>query len=424
MFASWVYSTIPMTLVAMAIVVAYHQITVSPIPLLVCIAGPLWMISGVWARDAQPHTLRQSLMLLIRRDVWGWPLFLARDHTKTAEEKGALLRAMGYMSGGVILVALVIEAPSLASLPPIVQLFHSLVMVTGMLLIAANVMWGWIAQPYSVSGQASLALWRVGLLLLSSALIRSWGDSIATGLTWLHAHPGDALVGATPFLFVFILFRIRIPTPHGRSACDMASSTAIPGMPPSLTYRDRKIIAVHEAGHAMVYAGLRPLPPGIRVVMGSDPHTASLGYVTGVAWQHVLPSSAFSAWRMHCYLAGYAAERALLGENALGTISDMQAWQTEAHCWLAAGCGDFYYASPHNAAEAANNQRTLETLRSRQMAVLKKFFEANRALLTEFADTVRRQGVVEGAQLEALLERVVCTEGLPVAMLESGQCGQ
>jgi hypothetical protein len=183
-------------------------------------------------------------------------------------------------------------------------------------------------------------------------------------------------------------------------------------MPAPHTARDKTIISVHEAGHALVYAALGALPLDFKLVMHSEPQkNGNSGYVTRIVSRHALQTKSFSEWQMLCYLAGQEAERKILKEVSLGSAGDRRQWWLEAKHYLVNGLAEGLDYNPemHPVAVTA----CLEELRRRQCELLQLFFSKNIGVLNELIQAIAKQECLNRDDLLPFMRRVVFPDGFP-----------
>lgn len=179
--------------------------------------------------------------------------------------------------------------------------------------------------------------------------------------------------------------------------------------------QDRRFIAAHEAGHALVYAAWSPLPDGLRVVVkrGSD-GSNSLGFVNDGLPRRLLNEKDFAEWDMLLSLAGIAGEKCYMGHVTQGAVNDALRWMNIAGPYLSCHLtGGVYYPEPASELEISVNQRHLTALRSAQSALLEVFFERNRSEHARLTDALLKHGELTGADLHIYLAGVELPEGFP-----------
>ncbi|KQN62442.1 hypothetical protein [Pseudomonas sp. Leaf58] len=183
-----------------------------------------------------------------------------------------------------------------------------------------------------------------------------------------------------------------------------------------LTALDRRIIAVHEAGHAVVLGLHRHLPLGMEIVMRKKTDdSGSLGYCTGPAWNHALDSKIHVEWEMLFALAGIEAERLLLGEISLGGASDYRNWNTLAQKYLSGHDDLIYFHAPQNTWQEDHNHKTLIELKRSQQALVRELLIANENILQLLSDQLEHDRKVAGQDLVEILDKVGAVAGCPAS---------
>lgn len=185
-----------------------------------------------------------------------------------------------------------------------------------------------------------------------------------------------------------------------------AIASARPPLPEGL----RRIIAVHEAGHAVVSTAT-----GLgRVSM------AAIGHDGGVTQASVAPTgqdrAAIEA-HLAVILAGRAAERLIIGKVSAGAGGDQSsdlATATRLAAALEASWGlgaSLIWQGPVEGVEnrlrddAGLRARVEVHLRNAELRAI-RILDANRELLEEMAGNLAAEGVLSGSALDALLRRV------------------
>lgn len=182
-----------------------------------------------------------------------------------------------------------------------------------------------------------------------------------------------------------------------------------------VTEQDRRFIAAHEAGHALLYAAWSPLPDTLRVQVknrtdGSD----ALGFVNDGVPRDLLTEKESAEWQMLACLAGTAGERCYTGRVSLGAVNDATRWVTVATAYLSCHLSDgVFYPEPASELEIASNQRHLAALRNAQNARLKAFFDVNRGVHARLTETLLEHGSQAGAALLPFLTDVQLPEDFP-----------
>ena len=181
------------------------------------------------------------------------------------------------------------------------------------------------------------------------------------------------------------------------------------------TARDLRTLAIHEAGHALPYAALRPLPPYVQVSL-PQPTAAddTLGYVTRIVYPHELEDLTFQRWEMLVCLAGQAAEDLVLHGQSNGSGQDLERWLGHAEDYLSLCHEEIFYASPANPLQHASNQQLLKRLLITQRGQIREFLRINQAVLVGLAETIATRRHLAAADLKPFFAEVRLPEGFPL----------
>lgn len=164
--------------------------------------------------------------------------------------------------------------------------------------------------------------------------------------------------------------------------------------------QDRRFIAAHEAGHALVYAAWPTYPDDLTVVVKDAADASnSLGYVNKAQHQHLLTEKGYAEWDMLLSLAGAAGERASTGMNTLGSVGDSSRWLAVAVPYLSCLTRGMFYNPASTQLEIEQNERQLTKLREEQFAHLDRFFEINHDVHDRLTRELVEKGQLKGLQL-------------------------
>lgn len=189
-----------------------------------------------------------------------------------------------------------------------------------------------------------------------------------------------------------------------------------------LSGRDVRAIAVHEAGHALAYAALRPLPDYVEVrLYDRFIRDDVLGEVTPIAYPHQLEDVAFLQWHMLMLLAGQAAEQMLLDVETVGPVQDLAQWTALAQELLKLCQDDFFFAEPRAPDETAANQRLLMATLTQQRQQVHGFLDINRRVLVQLASELEQRKRLQAEALRALWEDVQIPGDFPLPVLEASK---
>ncbi|WP_158542545.1 ATP-dependent zinc metalloprotease FtsH [Lujinxingia litoralis] len=192
-----------------------------------------------------------------------------------------------------------------------------------------------------------------------------------------------------------------------------------------LSEKESRIVAYHEAGHAIVAGAMADADPVHKISIVSR-GIGALGYTLQVPLEdRYLVTRSELHDRICMLLGGRAAEHIVFGDVSSGAANDLQrvtdiARRMVSEYGMGQAIGNLSYGedsspflkqmgvgargySDQTAQKIdAEVQRIVENLYGRTLDVLNK----NVDLLHEMADTLQEQEVLEGADLNALMERV------------------
>lgn len=221
------------------------------------------------------------------------------------------------------------------------------------------------------------------------------------------------------FLAVWLMigFMRRImPVSDARMMLKHGKAASLTDKPvPVFSERDKRCIAYHEAGHALVTV-LLPQRETLasQFLLSALPHenNGAHGFLQLPATVHFLKEKACLEFFMLMYLGGREAEYVMTGSYREGCVSDIGQWQNTAAAYLSNQMGVFFYAEPKEEEQKAHNMEVYGDLMNGQRRVLQAFFTENRAVLQQLADTLLRQGTMKWEEVEPFIERTVLVEGM------------
>ena len=345
--------------------------------------------------------------------VMFWPLYLIEK--ESWEELLHSVKFLVYVALGLMLFSFSANATPLSDLSPILRELHSGVLP---LLIAAATL---IAFLKALTGSLK-RVWDAGLryfvvIVLFDALYKNLGGWLDTLVSSAAAEPETILTLVATFFLLYLSYRTvfifdRLTSSPGRAPVSAGSSAAIVSLPPPITDRDERVMAVHEAGHVLAYAlcGRSEKP-----FASIQPDGKSLGRVNTdtPSFDNLLTQSELE-WYMILSLAGRAAELALLGEAYSGSTGDMRKWSHHAYVYLDNRFGsDPFYTDDPTEGERQLNADTLSKLKARHMEYLANAFGQNRALLDDLARTLQKEKEMGAADLQPFLDRFDIPSELP-----------
>lgn len=114
--------------------------------------------------------------------------------------------------------------------------------------------------------------------------------------------PTDAaLLAGALVLVVSVVRQVPIqlqPAASGRTATAPGVDSVGPGIPYRQPAVDRETCAIHEAGHALLYATPLPWHPDVTAVVHAVPHHGRGGYVTAPFWDQMDMNVTMTEWHM------------------------------------------------------------------------------------------------------------------------------
>lgn len=217
---------------------------------------------------------------------------------------------------------------------------------------------------------------------------------------WIKNNPEPVIAtafGLLTLMFLDCVWRFSHRSPYAE---------VIERVPTDRKSQDRT--AIHEAGHALLYAALDPLPPNFKVcvaqTMGADDTIA--GFVARDRKKDSNNTANYLEWRMLMALAGVEAEYVVFGDPGEAGAGDYEDWQKAAKTWLKKGHGESYYLDPKSNAEAASNRDVLTRLKFAQTATVRAFLREHEQLLQSMAGEIRKRECSELEELRQYLVKV------------------
>lgn len=190
----------------------------------------------------------------------------------------------------------------------------------------------------------------------------------------------------------------------------------------TLTQTERKIIATHECGHALLALLLPRLDPPARVSIRPD--NVSLGRVSRTRSRSPFTYTASDFQDEICmYLGGLVAEDLIFGEHSVGAAMDLaQATTTARELWGRYGMGDqslinFYGADTHPHSRGASlevvseqtrltSEQWIRDLLNQQRVRAHQYLSTHQDILMKLTDLLLQQEELTATDLEIELERL------------------
>lgn len=180
-----------------------------------------------------------------------------------------------------------------------------------------------------------------------------------------------------------------------------------------LTEVDKRSVAIHESGHALVYATLGYAPKDLVVVI-SEFNDYRLGFVSGLSNKNTLLNSLDLEWNMLLSLAGKVAEKIIIGKDGIGSSSDNVYWLKDAKSYLSNYFNGIYYILPQNKFEQELNEEKLNKLYEQQVDMLERFFIENKKILEDLSLLLLEKKKLKKDDLIPFLSEVKISEDFPL----------
>lgn len=180
-----------------------------------------------------------------------------------------------------------------------------------------------------------------------------------------------------------------------------------------LTHATKLKIAVHEAGHAMMYAYFKKVPEQLDILLyehAMNKDGASRGLV--IAKVPVKNSKEFREWELLLALAGTRAELIAYGKHSDGSESDIKKWQDMAHSFLTE-FDSKYTNQPTTPANFHTNKRIETALFEKQTTIIDKFLKKNKPVMMKMAKQAMVFHRLESVHIAKHLTKVSYTTGFP-----------
>jgi hypothetical protein len=169
-------------------------------------------------------------------------------------------------------------------------------------------------------------------------------------------------------------------------------------------------VAVHEAGHLLLYGELERLPEDTMGVVDKEPKYAFGGFVLPVHMENALEATSdMLRWQATLAYAGGTAERLIFGANTEGAASDHeQADKFIAR--LASVLHTDYFPTPVNPSEEQANIAAVCRLRESCRNRAEAFLKANMAQLLQIAEMLKAAECVDSEQFYPIWQTLLLPE--------------
>lgn len=414
LLACFARGILPAGLAGVVFALCYRFVTGNMVALWVPLTISAWCTVGSFYFCLKTTPAWHETGLVLVRSFF-WPWHLSQDADLSSQEKQQRFHVAAFLLALVVAGAFVHGAPDIDDLPSDVRDFMLLVQILG---FTEMTLWSIfnLGQGRAIVSSCMGFLWRVGLLITGLAVIAYSSESMQVVFSWVETHIALAVMGMSACIVLHALFRMAPTYPELRNGLPLSST-----LPPSVqekshapTSRDMRITVSHESGHGLMYALLDDIPDDLEIHVRDRDQEGVLGVTSAIEWPHFLKSRAVSEWHMLALLAGQVGEQILLGEICLGSASDFQRWQAEAHSYLGNGMGSIYYHHPSTDLEMAANHKAIEALRSSHMCMLNTFFTENQEVLHELSNELLKKRTMGKKDLKPFFAKVKTVAGMPV----------
>ncbi|WP_233177180.1 metalloprotease [Ralstonia sp. ASV6] len=177
---------------------------------------------------------------------------------------------------------------------------------------------------------------------------------------------------------------------------------------------DRQV-AIHEAGHALMYALGNRIPEDASAYIDTDTLSPAIGQVSFPGGRNGDISFELLEWKLVTCLAGMVAEKVDTGSHGFGAGGDMRAWQELAIPYLLLHSDVTFFEEPKSELEMESNKRELVALKKRMLTAVTRYVRANWPVVIRVAASLEEVEYLDYKQLADLLVGVKRTGGLPTA---------
>ncbi|MCY0852527.1 metalloprotease [Cupriavidus sp. D39] len=174
-------------------------------------------------------------------------------------------------------------------------------------------------------------------------------------------------------------------------------------------------VAVHEAGHVLMYALGSRIPEDASAYIDTDTLSPAMGQVSFPGGQSSEISFELLEWKLVTCLAGMVAEMIDTGTHGFGAGGDMRTWQELAIPYLLLRPDVTFFEEPKTDLEMESNKRELVALKKRMLTAVTRYVRANWLVVMRIAASLEEVEYLEYKQLADLLKGVKRTGGLPTA---------
>lgn len=314
---------------------------------------------------------------------------------------------------GIFLIGLWRDAPPVSALPASAAIVYDSAKQVGAGLFSVWAAWSAVAVfagSYFTGGYVRyvrMLIERGVAYVVALAAIRYFSPLVVDLVRELQTQPLATLSAALGVLVILVAFFV-VPK---RARVNVAAAVKRFGQ--LVRPHDMRRTAVHEAGHALLYALLPKLPGSVKVKVRRFilPEHEEAGYVKAVVhWGFgAAESQNYLRWSMLLNLGGLIAQEVVYGDRFAGADEDCAKWMRHATAYLTGGFGDPIFSAPKTHEEVEHNRLTFAALKASHEEALREFFTANRAVIDDLAERLTRDSEINRSVLSEYLLRVTFT---------------
>ncbi|AMW80522.1 hypothetical protein AMD27_16530 (plasmid) [Acinetobacter sp. TGL-Y2] len=180
-----------------------------------------------------------------------------------------------------------------------------------------------------------------------------------------------------------------------------------------MSHATKMKIAVHEAGHAMMYSYFKRCPESLDIylyeqALNREPDTRGMV----VAKVNAKNTKGYKEWELMLMLAGTRAELIAYKSHSEGSESDIKKWQDMAHTYLS-DFNHLYTNQPTTPANFDTNKRLETKLFERHTTTIDKYLKKNQSIMMAMAKQAMVFHRLESVHIQKHLSKVKITTGFP-----------
>jgi len=180
----------------------------------------------------------------------------------------------------------------------------------------------------------------------------------------------------------------------------------------SLTDTEARIVAVHEAGHLLMYGLLSRLPEDAFAMLDLQPNYDFAGFVSAMQGiSAVEMSSPLLAWHTMLSFGGAAAEEVVFGRHSEGANADFDMAETYLRRQVSIEPALAYIRSPNCPEEHAFNAQAIVALRTALFDRTREFLKVNQDSLIVVADHLARHNSMDCEEFHPIWQALIVPSG-------------